>query len=67
MLSGHAERSFKGVGPSLSWEGSAALAGNKEDGELALDWGMNGALLFGRQQAKTDHMTSAYHADTYKN
>ncbi len=67
MLSGHAERSFDGVGPSLSWQGSAAVAGNQQDGELTLDWGINGAALFGRQRAKTDHQTSAYHETGYKN
>ncbi len=55
-------RSFRGVGPSLSWNGSAALAGNPQDGELTLDWGINAAALFGRQKAKTDHSdTGAYH------
>ena len=55
----HATRSFKGVGPSLSWNGSAALAGNTEDGELTLDFGLNAAILFGKQKAKTDQATRA--------
>jgi hypothetical protein len=57
----HAERSFRGVGPSLSWNASATVLGNKDQGELTFDWGINGALLFGRQKAKTDHTTQAYH------
>jgi len=65
-ISGHAARSFKGVGPSLSWEGSAAIAGNMQDGELTLDFGINGAELFGRQKAKTDHATSAYSKTAYR-
>ena len=56
----HADRDFRGVGPSLSWKASAALVGNKHDGELTLDWGIDGAVLFGRQKAKTDHTTQAY-------
>jgi len=56
-----AERSFHGVGPSLSWKASAALIGNRNDGELTLDWSINGALLFGRQKAKISHTTQAYH------
>jgi hypothetical protein len=60
----HAERSFRGVGPSLSWDASAALLGNKNDGELTVDWGVNGAVLFGRQKAKTSHATQAYHLPT---
>jgi len=61
-----AERSFKGIGPSLSWSASAPLAGNEQDGELTIDWGINAALLFGRQKAKVHqstivrHQTAAY-------
>ena len=54
---GQVERRFDGVGPSLSWQASAALAGNKQDGELTFDWGINGAVLFGRQRAKVHHTT----------
>ena len=56
-----AARSFHGVGPSLSWNASATLLGNKDAGELTFDWGINGAVLFGRQKAKTSHTTQAYH------
>ncbi len=57
-MTAHAERSFRGIGPSLSWNASSAIAGNKQDGELMLDWGVNAALLFGRQKAKTAHSTT---------
>jgi iron complex outermembrane recepter protein len=57
-----ATRSFHGVGPSLSWKASAPFAGNSKDGELSVDWGLNAALLFGRQRAKIHHQTTgAYH------
>ena len=57
-----ADRSFSGVGPSLSWNSSVPFAGNSQDGELSLDWGVNAALLFGRQKTKTHHQTTArYH------
>jgi len=62
-LTGHAKRSFKGIGPSLSWNASAGIAGNVQDGELMLDWGINAALLFGKQKAKTDHSTMVRHFD----
>ncbi len=61
-----AQRSFKGIGPSLSWSASAPLAGNQQDGELTFDWGIDAALLFGRQKAKVHqgttirHQTAAY-------
>ena len=59
-LNGQTERNFHGVGPSLSWNASAALLGNADNGELTLDWGVNGAVLFGRQKADVQHTTSAY-------
>jgi len=58
----HAERNFRGVGPSLSWNASAPFVGNEKNGELTVDWGLNAALLFGRQRAKTHHQaTGQYH------
>jgi hypothetical protein len=59
VMQGAARRSFHGIGPTLSWEASAALVGNQEEGELTFDWGINGALLFGKQRAQTSHSTSA--------
>jgi iron complex outermembrane receptor protein len=59
-MAAHAARSFRGIGPSLSWDASAAIAGNKQNGEVSVDWGINGAVLFGRQKAKIDHTTQAY-------
>ncbi len=43
------------LGPSLSLKNSTALLGTVDDGQLALDWGVNAALLFGRQKTKTSH------------
>ena len=49
---------FNGIGPSLSWSASTPLVGNPNDGEIALDWGVNGAVLFGKQRTKSDgHVT----------
>lgn len=55
-----AERSssFHGVGPSISWNASAMLAGTQQAGGIALDWGVNASLLFGRQKARTHHQSS---------
>lgn len=50
-----ASHSFRGIGPSLSWAASAPFAGNPQQGELDLDWGVNIAALFGRQKARTEH------------
>jgi len=69
LMSAQAKRSFMGIGPTLSWNASAPIAGNEEHGELSLDWGVNGAILFGKQKAKTEHWTKQYYhlnsADVY--
>jgi hypothetical protein len=54
-----AERSFHGIGPSVSWKSSMPLTGTVQDGEIEADWGINGAILFGRQKAQTHHQSTA--------
>jgi hypothetical protein len=49
--------SFRGVGPTISWDASAPLAGNS-DGGITLDWGANAAVLFGKQKSRGQHMTA---------
>lgn len=64
MFSAHfeAERSFSGLGPSISWSSTVPFAGNTRDGALSFDWGVNAALLFGRQKTKIHRQTTAlYH------
>ncbi|HEV2561055.1 MAG TPA: Lpg1974 family pore-forming outer membrane protein [Rhizomicrobium sp.] len=60
MFSGHldARRRFAGIGPSLSWDASAGLIGNAEDGGASLDWGLNAAILFGRQRVQGHQRTN---------
>jgi hypothetical protein len=57
VATGQSARSFHGVGPTVSWDGSAALAGNAEDG-ITLDWGLAASVLFGRQKADVSHNTT---------
>lgn len=58
-----AKRGFHGIGPSLSWSSSTPLSNREREGELAIDWGVSGAILFGRQKAKLNIQTTAqYHA-----
>lgn len=52
-----AERSFRGVGPSVSWKSSMPLSGGNS-ATLAVDWGVNAAILFGRQKAHTYHQST---------
>jgi iron complex outermembrane recepter protein len=57
---GQATRNFHGIGPSLSWNGSAPVAGNPQNGEISFDWGANAALLFGKQKAVAQHQETAH-------
>jgi len=59
----NANRSFIGVGPSLEWHADTLLAGRSNTAGFTFDWGVNGALLFGRQKMRAHHETSAH----YKN
>ena len=62
------ERSFRGVGPSVTWNASVPFAGDTNSGELSLEWGANAALLFGRQSVKGSHKTStqSYYENEWK-
>ena len=59
----NSQRSFRGVGPSLAWNGSMPFAGDASSGEITLDWGANAAVLFGRQRTSGHHQTAvkSYH------
>jgi hypothetical protein len=52
--------SFRGLGPTISWNASAPVAGDP-DARLTLDWGANIGVLFGRQKVRGDHQTSGYY------
>jgi hypothetical protein len=56
-------RNFHGVGPSISWNAATPIAGSDEHGEVLFDWGLNAAVLFGRQKMSEQHHTSSqyYH------
>lgn len=58
--SSEAWRSFHGIGPSLSWKMSAAIAGLEDSMSLNVDGGLNAALPFGRQRAGSHHQTAGY-------
>jgi hypothetical protein len=54
----NASRKFRGVGPTISWSGSAPVFGDEKSGAIDFDWGANAAILFGRQEAKVQHHES---------
>jgi hypothetical protein len=60
------DRSFRGIGPSLSWDASLPLLGNESSGALTFDWGVNGAVLFGRHKAIGHHTVEALYYSRYK-
>lgn len=43
-------RRFHGVGPSIFWKGVGRAAHLSDDSGLALNWGLNAGVLFGRQR-----------------
>lgn len=57
----HAERNTQAIGPALSWDASAVVAGTDNGTDLTFDWGVNASVLFGRQRAKTHHQSSGYY------
>ncbi len=49
------QRSFHGMGPELNWEASNPVFGDIDSGEIAVDWGVNAALLFGQDNVVLHH------------
>lgn len=56
-----ADQNFRGVGPLVSWTASLPVAGNESTASLNFDWGLNAAVLFGRQKTTVHHKTSGHH------
>jgi hypothetical protein len=54
------KRNAHAIGPSVSWNASLPVAGNGTDMTLTADWGIAGAILFGRQHTQTHHQTTGY-------
>ena len=54
-------RNTHAVGPSISWDASLPFAGNASDMEITLDWGVNAAVLFGRERAHVHQETQGYY------
>lgn len=60
QFAGSARGSFEfiGAGPSVYWDASAPLFGDVERiGQVSFDWGVNAALLFGKQKNRQNHQT----------
>jgi hypothetical protein len=56
-----ASRNTHAIGPSLSWDASAPLVRSGEHAALDVDWGLNAAVLFGRQKVRMHRQTAASH------
>ena len=62
------KRTFHGIGPSLSWDASTPIADFTKTEDIGFDWGINAALLFGRQVARVHHQTTgSYHCEPILN
>lgn len=59
-------RNTRAIGPTISWDASVPLVGNSADSTINFDWGVNAALLFGRQRARIHHQTTGSHYHKYK-
>ncbi len=58
-----ADRSTRAIGPSVAWDVSVPIVGTEETSAIAVNWGVNAALLFGRQRTRVRHQTSgAYYS-----
>jgi hypothetical protein len=56
---------LRAFGPSISMSNTTALNGNPTDGQIALDWGMNAAVLFGRQRTKVVHQSTVQYLNGF--
>lgn len=52
-----ASKRFNGIGPSISWSAYSTIVGKSSSESITFDWGVNGALLFGRQKTTVQHST----------
>jgi hypothetical protein len=55
-----AEREFKGVGPTLSWDAAVPLWGGDDTGRVDLDWSLTGGVLFGKQTTDVTGQEKSY-------
>jgi hypothetical protein len=53
-------RHTQALGPSLSWTGAVPVAGHADATTVEVDWGVNAAVLFGRQLNRNHHRTTGY-------
>jgi hypothetical protein len=59
------KHSTEAVGPTLSWDASVPVVRTDTSVALALDWGANAAILFGRQRTKMHHQTKSSYFYVY--
>jgi hypothetical protein len=54
-------RSFHGLGPQVTWDADQPVWGAGESGEVSIDWGLNAALLSGRQHVDLQQLETVTH------
>lgn len=55
------KHSFIGVGPLISLNASTSVLGNRETMDVTFDFGLNAAVLFGRQKTDAQIQTSSHY------
>jgi hypothetical protein len=58
-----ADRTFKGVGPTLTWDASKALLGTANGGHVDVDWSAGAGVMFGDQKVSIGGEQQAWHVD----
>ena len=53
-------RSFRGMGPEITWDSSNIVWGDVTNGAVNVDWGVNLAMLFGEQKVSIER-SNIYH------
>jgi hypothetical protein len=54
----HIDRSFSGLGPTISLNATVPLIATSNDSSINVDWGVNAAALFGRQKVRGHGQTT---------
>ena len=55
------KRSVRALGPEISWDASLPVVSDNASMDVAFDWGVNAAVLFGRQHTQIHHQTAGYY------
>ena len=58
---GAVKRKFQGIGPEINWKNALPIMGDRDAATIAVDWGVNAGLLFGRRKVSGEHHESGHY------